>query len=147
QYEASKNAAAQQFQSLQAARARVTLARKAVADTVVRAPFAGLVGERTVAVGDYVTKGTKVATVVRVNPLRVQLTVPEQFVSAVAVQTSGGRSRVYIVAGDHVEERIVTTGERLDSLVEITNGVKPGEQVATANVAQLTDGARVRSGS
>src|SRR5438045_175561 len=47
QLEAAKNSAAQQFQSLQAARARITLARKALADTVVRAPFAGLVAERT----------------------------------------------------------------------------------------------------
>lgn len=84
QYEAAKNGAAQQFQSLQAARARVALARKAFADTVVRAPFAGAVGERLVSVGDYVTRGTKVAVVVRTNPLRVKLTVPEQFVSAVA---------------------------------------------------------------
>ena len=84
QFESAKNGAAQQYQSLQAARARVSLARKASADTVVRAPFGGIVAERLVAVGDYVTKGMKVA-VVRVNPLRVQLTIPEQFVSAIAV--------------------------------------------------------------
>ena len=42
QLEAAKNGAAQQYQALQAARARVTLARKALSDTVVRAPFAGL---------------------------------------------------------------------------------------------------------
>ena len=85
QYEAARNGAAQQYQALQAARARVTLARKALADTIVRAPFTGLVAERLVSVGDYVTSGTKVATVVRVDPLRVRLTVPEQFVSAVVV--------------------------------------------------------------
>src|SRR5262245_33277091 len=50
QYEAAKNGAAQQYQSLQAARARVALAHKAVADTVVRAPFTGVVGERLVSV-------------------------------------------------------------------------------------------------
>ena len=85
QYEAAKNTAAQQYQALQAARARVTLARKALADTVVRAPFSGVVAERLVSVGDYVTKGTKVAVVVRVNPLRVRLTIPEQFIASVAV--------------------------------------------------------------
>ncbi len=36
-------------------------------------------------VGDYVTRGMKVAVVVRVNPLRAELTVPEQFISAVAI--------------------------------------------------------------
>src|SRR5207248_8339554 len=85
QYEAAKNGAAQQYQSLQAARARVSLARKAYADTVVRAPFNGVVAQRLVSTGDYVTKGTKVAIVVRVNPLRAQLTIPEQSLSAVAI--------------------------------------------------------------
>ncbi len=46
QFEVAKNGAAQQFQSLQAARARVSLARKAFADTVVRAPFGGVVAQR-----------------------------------------------------------------------------------------------------
>ncbi len=85
QYEVAQNGAAQQYQSLIGARARVTVAQKALADTVVRAPFAGAVGERLVSVGDYVTRGTKVASVVRIDPLRVELTVPEQYVSVVAV--------------------------------------------------------------
>jgi RND family efflux transporter MFP subunit len=216
QYDAARNAAAQQYQSLLAARARVTLARKALADTTVRAPFAGIVAERNVSVGDYVTKGQKVATVVRITPLRVRLTIPEQFVSTVgvgasvafgvdaypgreftgtvkyvspaleanqraltieasvpnpdgalkpglfatarieqpqktpavlvpagAVQTSAGTSRVYVVNGDHVEERIVTVGQTVDALVEITNGLKAGERVATKNVTSLADGSRV----
>ena len=85
QYEAAKNGAAQQYQALQGSRARVALARKALADTTVRAPFTGAVAERLVSVGDYVTRGMKVAVVVRTNPLRVKLTVPEQFISAVSV--------------------------------------------------------------
>jgi len=67
QFEASKNSAAQQYQALQAARARVSMAQKALGDTVVRAPFNGLVAERLVSVGDYVTRGMKVAVVVRTN--------------------------------------------------------------------------------
>ena len=84
QYDVAKNGAAQQYQALMGARARVAMAQKALADTVVRAPFAGAIGERFVSVGDYVTKGTKVASVLRIDPLRVELTVPEQYVSAVA---------------------------------------------------------------
>jgi RND family efflux transporter MFP subunit len=201
---------------LQAARARVSLARKAFTDTSVRAPFNGVVAERLVTTGDYVTKGMKVAIVVRVNQLRVQLTVPEQAMSSMApgkpvtfevdaypgrqfegkvkyvspalqadqraltveaivpnsegvlkpglfatarieqpgrtagvlvpaasVQTISGTSRVYVVAGDHAEERIVTTGERVGDLVEITTGLKAGERVATRNFAQLADGIKV----
>jgi membrane fusion protein, multidrug efflux system len=82
-YQAAQNLADQSYRSLEAARARVALARKAVSDTSVRAPLTGLVAERLVSVGDYVTRGAKVATVVRIDPLRVELTVPEQHVSLV----------------------------------------------------------------
>jgi RND family efflux transporter MFP subunit len=85
QYEVARNGAQQQYQALLAARARVALARKALADTVVRAPFSGVVAERLVSVGDYVVKGTKVATVMRTTPLRVELTIPQSDIAAVAV--------------------------------------------------------------
>jgi RND family efflux transporter MFP subunit len=85
QYDTARNSAAQQYQSLIAARARTVVAQKALADTVVRAPFAGVVGERFVSTGDYVTRGTKVAAVLRIDPLRVHLTVTEQDVSAIVV--------------------------------------------------------------
>ena len=61
-------------------------------------------------------------------------------IPASSVQVTSGTSRVYVVAGDHVEERIVTTGEAVGDLVEITKGLKAGERVATKNIAQLADG-------
>jgi membrane fusion protein (multidrug efflux system) len=144
QYEAAKNGAAQQYQSLQAARARVSLARKAFADTVVRAPFNGVVAERLVSVGDYVTKGMKVAVVVRVNPLRVQLTVPEQFISAVGV----GQSVGFVVdayAGRQFEGRVKYVSPALQAAqraltieAEVPNPkgeLKPG-LFATARIEQ-----------
>lgn len=84
-YDAERNAAQQKYRSWEAARARVALAEKAVADTTVRAPFDGVVVERTVAVGDFVTTGRVVATLVKIDPLRLQLTIPEQSVAAVGV--------------------------------------------------------------
>jgi RND family efflux transporter MFP subunit len=83
QYQAAQNTAQQSYRSLLAARARVDLARKSAADTVVRAPFNGIVAERLVSTGDYVSRGMKVATVVRIDPVRVELTVPEQYLSQV----------------------------------------------------------------
>jgi RND family efflux transporter MFP subunit len=217
QYESAKNAAEQQYQALLGSRARVTLARKALADTTVRAPFAGLVAQKMVSTGDYVTRGMKVAEVVRITPLRVELTVPEQFVASVnvgqpvsfsvdafqgrtflgkvryvspslradqraltieavvpnsnaelkpgmfatakieqnkkepavlvpaaAVRVVAGTARVFVVTGDRAEERIVTTGQALDPLVEIVTGLKNGERIATENVGQLVDGIKVR---
>ena len=38
-----------------------------------------------VSVGDYVTRGARVATVVRVDPMRIELTIPEQSVSLIKV--------------------------------------------------------------
>ena len=67
-----------------AARARVAVAQKALADTVVRAPFAGVVGERSCRSATTSRAAPRWPSVVRVDPLRVELTVPEQFVSVVA---------------------------------------------------------------
>ncbi len=216
QYDMARNTAAQQYQSLLAARARVTLAQKALADTTVRAPFAGVVGERFVSMGDYVTRGTKVATVMRVDPLRVELTVPEQFVAAIAagrsvtfevdaypgetfvgqvryvspsvaantraltleaivpngnsrlkpgffataqieqaamlpgllvpaaaVRTVSGTARVFVIAGDRVEERVVMVGQAVDDRVEITSGLTKGERVVANGADRMVDGVRV----
>ncbi|MGH7347553.1 MAG: efflux RND transporter periplasmic adaptor subunit, partial [Candidatus Rokuibacteriota bacterium] len=100
QYNAKVNEARQVYQTLQAQRARVAMARKTVTDTAIRAPYAGLVVERHVHVGQYVQRGTKIATLVRVDPLRIELAVPESAVTSVKrgqkvafwVQTYPGRA-------------------------------------------------------
>ena len=69
--------------STSAALTRVELAGKAVGDSVVRAPFAGLVVERYPQVGEYVRPGQPVATVVEIDPLRLELTIAESHVATV----------------------------------------------------------------
>ena len=59
------------------ARSRVGLAQKALDDTVVRAPFAGFITDRPVAAGEYVTPASKVVTLMRLDPIRLRLQVPE----------------------------------------------------------------------
>jgi RND family efflux transporter MFP subunit len=59
------------------ARSRVALADKALADTTVRAPFTGFITDRPVAVGEYVTTSSKIATVMKLDPIRLRLQVPE----------------------------------------------------------------------
>lgn len=83
QYETSLNQVRNLYQVLQAQGARVAMARKALQDTVVRAPFSGLVAEKYVNVGSYAKKGDKLLTLVRVDPLRVELAIPEAAVPAV----------------------------------------------------------------
>ncbi|MGH9370184.1 MAG: efflux RND transporter periplasmic adaptor subunit, partial [Vicinamibacterales bacterium] len=62
--------------SLGEARAQLALAEKAVADVVVAAPFAGYISQRRVAVGEWVQPSTAVVTLLRIDPLRLQLTIP-----------------------------------------------------------------------
>jgi len=83
QYESTINQVRQLFQTLQAQKARVAMARKALEDTVIRAPFSGQVSEKHVNVGRYAKKGDKLVTLVRVDPLRVELTVPEAAVASI----------------------------------------------------------------
>jgi RND family efflux transporter MFP subunit len=54
------------------------IARQQLADTGLPAPFDGVIRERRVAVGDYVPAGTTVFVLVRVDPLRLKLAVPER---------------------------------------------------------------------
>lgn len=82
-YETSLNESRQLYQALLAQRARADIARRALADTDVRAPYDGLVAEKHATVGQYLQKGNRVATLVRVDPLRVELIVPEAAVAAV----------------------------------------------------------------
>jgi membrane fusion protein, multidrug efflux system len=70
--------------SAEAATARAELAAQNVGDGVIRAPFAGIVAERFIEVGQYVRQDTKVATIVSLDPIRLALAVPEAEVARVA---------------------------------------------------------------
>src|SRR5882672_8730380 len=56
---------------------------------------------------------------------------PAVLVPASAVQTSGGTSRVYVVNGNHVDERIVTVGQAPGETVENGESVGRAGHVAT----------------
>ena len=85
QYEGAMNGARQNYEaisssqaSLDAVRAQLAEAEKAVADTTIRAPFDGFITSRPVAVGEYVALTDKIATIVRISSLRLQLQTAEQ---------------------------------------------------------------------
>lgn len=61
------------------------LARQDLVETVLIAPFAGIIRERTVSPGQYVNAGAPIATLVRMHPLRLQADVPEREASSVKV--------------------------------------------------------------
>jgi len=63
--------------SVAQARAQIAAAEKAVDDTIVRAPFSGHVSARPVSVGEYVSTSVKLVTLVRIQPIKLNLQVPE----------------------------------------------------------------------
>jgi multidrug resistance efflux pump len=108
QLEAAVNAAKQSNQAIKSAQAgvessrtQVSLAQQAIADTVIRAPLSGFVSARPVAVGEFVSSSTVVATIVRTNPIKVQLQIAEADVPyitigrAVAIEVDAYKDRKF----------------------------------------------------
>lgn len=196
--------------------ARVNLASKGLGDATVRAPFAGMIAEKYVSAGEYVQPSSKVARVVAIDPLRLEISVPEQsapliktglevdfkvgafgsetfkgsiryigptlrpgsrdlLVEAVvpnsgtklrpgmfatakialgetpvpviptnAIRVDGTLRRVFVVVGDHLEERLVKLGEEKDGVFEIEQGVASGEKVVSPVKPEAHDGARIK---
>jgi len=58
--------------------AELNIARQQLADSALTAPFDGMIRERKLSRGDYVTVGQALVTLVRVHPLRLRLAVPER---------------------------------------------------------------------
>ena len=54
------------------------LARQQLADAIVRSPLDGIVQTRHAQAGEYLAAGANVATIVRVNPLRMRAEIPER---------------------------------------------------------------------
>ena len=64
-------------------RAELNIAEQELADTTIRAPFDGVVQERKASPGEYLMEGAPLATVVRIDPVRLRLEVPERQAMAV----------------------------------------------------------------
>ena len=225
QLEAAINAAKQNNQAIksaeaavESARTQVGIAQQAVADTGIRAPFSGFLSARPTAVGEFVTTSTPIATILRTNPIKVQLQIAEAdvpFVTlgrAVSVQvdsykdrTFGGtvtavnpaidptsrsaiveaqienndnalrsgmfatakivreggsagvfvpRSavfndqatqnyRVFVIQENIAKLRVVQLGTEENDFIQIISGINPDETIATSNLNQLYEGAKV----
>ena len=130
--------------SLAQTRAQLALAEKAVADVVVTAPFAGYISQRRVAAGEFVQPSTAVVTLLKIDPLRLQLTLPGVQAGQVQVgQTVSSRVDAY--AGKTFEGKVtavnpVISAEARSFVVEarVPNpsfALKPG-MFAVASILQ-----------
>jgi RND family efflux transporter MFP subunit len=149
QYQAALTQANQSYAAVLTARAAAQSARVAVAqaekglrDVTVYSPISGYVSERPADVGEYVSTSSKVATVVRTNPMRVRIDVPEQAISnvragqSVSVSVSDYPDRAFAGRVARVSPNVSAQSRTLTVEAEVENGenlLKPG-QFATVRV-------------
>jgi len=67
------------------AEARLGLARRALADATIRAPFGGMIARRHVSVGEYLSVGSPLYDLVALDPIEVEFTLAEIDSSKVAL--------------------------------------------------------------
>ena len=149
QYEATLNNARQNFQgvsgaqaSLEGMRAQTEMARKAVEDTMIRAPFAGNVSARPIASGQYVALTNKIATILLITPIKLELQVPElnapqmKLNSDVEAGVPGFPGRVFRGKVTALNPAIDPNSRTFTVIAEFANGdlaLKPG-MFATARI-------------
>jgi RND family efflux transporter MFP subunit len=67
------------------ARARLASADRALGDTIIRAPFRGIVSKRSVNAGDVVSPGTELFTIIDPSSMRLEASVPSDDLRALRV--------------------------------------------------------------
>src|SRR6266478_3989219 len=148
-YESAIAQARQNYAAVLVARTNVTnaqtqvdLARRNLSYTVVKAPIGGYVLERPVDVGTYVSTTTKVATIVKPNPLWIRIDIPEQAVrqiragQSVSLSTTSWPDRTFSGRVVRISPNVSASSRTLTVEAEIDNrggALKPG-QFATVRV-------------
>lgn len=142
QLDAAINTAKQNNQAIASAQAdvdaaltRVAEEQKAIADTVVQAPFAGYVSSRPTAVGEYVSSSSIIVTLVRTNPIKAEIKVAEADVP-------------YAVVGRGVSLEVDAYKDRkfAGSITAVNPAVDPNSRSATVEAMVENDGNALRPG-
>lgn len=120
-------------------RAELAIAAQQLADTKITAPFDGLVRRRLVSPGDYLATGSAVAMLVRADPLRLRLEIPEREASNVRV----GQAVRIAIEGDPNEH--VGTLARASPTISATNRTLLVEAEVRNDTFELRPGSFVRA--
>jgi multidrug efflux pump subunit AcrA (membrane-fusion protein) len=126
------------------AEAQLALARKSLSYSLIVAPIDGFVAERTADLGEYVSPQAKVVTIVRINPLRMRIDIPEQAIpevqvgQSVSVTTSAWPDKHFSGRIARIAPNVSAASRTLTVEAEIENSngaLKPG-QFATVRILQ-----------
>jgi len=151
QYDAALAQARQNYAAVVVARTNVAnteaalaLARKNLSYTDILAPIDGSVVERTADLGEYVSPQQKVVTLVRTNPLRIRIDIPEQAIpnvqvgQSVSITTSAWPDKNFAGKVARIAPNVSAQSRTLTVEAEIDNSsaaLKPG-QFATVRILQ-----------
>jgi len=151
QYEAALAQARQNYAGVAVARtnvsnaeAQLALVRKSLSYSVIFSPIDGFVAERVADLGEYVSPQQKVVTIVKTNPLRMRIDIPEQAIpeiqvgQSVSITTSAWPDRKFNGRIARIAPNVSATSRTLTVEAEVENGggaLKPG-QFATVRIMQ-----------
>jgi len=99
--------------ALDAAQARVAELEARVSDRQIRAPFAGILGLREVSPGALVQPGDRITTLDDVDPIKLDFSVPERFLSALETGMAVSAENV-AHPGRRFVGRIIAIDSRVD---------------------------------
>lgn len=135
------------LQQMNLTRTKISLAKNKVLDTILTAPFSGVIAERSIALHEEVSAGQQVVLMEGLDSIDVKIDVPEKVVSKLAI---GQSTHVRFNAFEEVlSARITEIGSSAEagntftvkvSLLDIPDGLKSGMSAeVTLNIGQATD--------
>lgn len=71
---------------LESTRASVALAQEQLEDATITAPFSGVIGERLVSVGQFISQGTALGFLYSQDPIKVEMHVPERYLGDIQTE-------------------------------------------------------------
>ena len=122
--------------AVERAAARVNSIEARLADRIVRAPFAGMVGLREVSVGSLVRPGDPIITLDDTSIIKLDFSVPERFLAAlepgisIAARTSAYPDEIFVGEIAQISSRIDPVTRTITVRAEIDNAsghLRPGQ--------------------
>ena len=131
-------------------RAELDLARKQLVDSTIRAPFDGIVQQRRAGLGEYLDVGIPLVVLASVDPLRLQLTIPERESTRVAPGQPirvgvGGDTNTYFASVGRVSPMLSELNRMLviEADVPSAPALKPGLFAEASIVTSTNDPALI----
>lgn len=124
---AAKSQRDEQRARMQAAAARVQIIRARIDDRFIVAPFTGLVGLREVSPGALVAPGTRITTLDAIEPIRLDFSIPENFLSTlqpgatIRARTVAYPGRVFVGRVAHISPRVDPISRAVAIRAELPN--------------------------